>query len=740
MRLLNMIGACLSIAAWMSAVSVSPSYANVSNGETGGTSLASSPFPALPVTTPGYVSPLLSKEIAVLTNEGISSARAMESIAVEGKIADSQLTSKLESAMGDAFAGVWFDAAAARLYVGTTSAQSERIAEEVIKGTGLVGTVTVTPVRSTMAALTAVQGQWNQKLANLLPINDFKTGIEPQHNAVSVTLGGSVSSAQLAALRHEAATASANVSIQPFTGQHLNIALEAKECNKFTEAAREKKEPNANCNRSITSGVEIWSKIKCKKGANKMGERFYKSQKECEEKKVPKGPGGEWEREKLAGENPVECTAGPLAVPKANRTERVMLTAGHCISEGGGNNVEWFAFNRALEEPLIGKTIEFTRSAKGDYGDVKIEAGGGWQTGIAGEPVLAVTAEWKLSEETRYPVGGEKKPEVGTLNCHDGATSGEWCGKIKAIGVTTESKEGLVEDEKAISEGGDSGGPWMFVEIGNEVLMEGTHVGKAPVNCVKRELEMEGNEFFATEAKCLEYELEANRIGTKGVWERKLETYWWPLKQPVAGKPAGSLDAMNLELLTASNAKSRWMVNGVTVTGAEPLATTAAVNQNGVLTIGAVVVTCSGKTLNGVAPALVGNTIAATSLEFTGCSASGSGCSLGGRNAGGTISTLSVGAEATLEGTSAVVAMLRPDKSLFATIAFTGVACALSGVQPVSGSAKVLAPTGQEEKAVQSISLAATASSSELKVGSTPASFEGSASLTLANSKTWSFL
>jgi hypothetical protein len=66
-------------------------------------------------------------------------------------------------------------------------------------------------------------------------------------------------------------------------------------------------------------------------------------------------------------------------------------------------------------------------------------------------------------------------------------------------------KEGLVEDEGAVSESGDSGGPWLFIESNNEVLMEGINVGhKTKGNLVYEPLET------ALKAFCLELLTTAN--------------------------------------------------------------------------------------------------------------------------------------------------------------------------------------------------------------------------------------
>ncbi len=512
---------------------------------------------------PSRESSLLAKEAAVLTAQSISPARALRAINVQGEIARADLVGKLQAAMGHGYAGVWAEPRTARLHVGVTSRAAQRTAERVVNGARLAARVRYARVRSTSAQLLAAQERWSGKLAGALAPGEAETGLEPQHNAVSVTLSSSVPSALRAALEHEAATADVNVIVTTAASAHLGLIKDAKECNNF---------PPANCNASITAGVEIWSKIKCtEREKEQAGARFYKTAKECEEKKVEKGPGGKWERLKNAGENPVECTAGPAAIPTANNKERVLLTAGHCleIEPGVGAGIEWFASTRALAEPLIGKAVEFFDGGKigakiGDYGDVKIEAAGGWQTGNANNPVLAVTAEWRKATETRYAVKGERLAVVNNTSCHAGTTSGESCGLISGFNkknpeVGEPTAEGLVEviepekaPERLIGEPGDSGGPWMFVEANNEVLMEGIYEGRLVPECPKVE-KLEGRQFFGTKAECENTKMFKEKEGNKGEFERRLRLLFQPLRKPEPELPEGALDKLKLELLTTAN-------------------------------------------------------------------------------------------------------------------------------------------------------------------------------------------
>jgi hypothetical protein len=200
---------------------------------------------------------------------------------------------------------------------------------------------------------------------------------------------------------------------------------------------------------------------------------------------------------------------------------------------------------------------------------------------------------------------------------------------------------------------------------------------------------------------------------------------------------AGVLALSAFASATASAVTAGWMVNGTMLTGSAALATTAAVDQEGVLEGGGVKITCIGKTLNGIAPEIkASNKGAAGNLEFTECSAA-EPCKIATK----TIKTLPILVEATLEGVLAVVATFKPEVgTIFTTLKFEGTECSLSGTTPIKGSAQVLAPTGQDERTLQLINAITTAASNTLLLGSSPASLSGSALLQLAHGELWSFL
>jgi hypothetical protein len=199
--------------------------------------------------------------------------------------------------------------------------------------------------------------------------------------------------------------------------------------------------------------------------------------------------------------------------------------------------------------------------------------------------------------------------------------------------------------------------------------------------------------------------------------------------------------ALALNALTAaaaSAATAGWMVNGTLLSGTKALATTASVSSKLKLKIASITIECQANTLKGIAPELLAtNKIKATSLEFTECNGTKGECKLGSEK----INTLPVLLEATLEGTLAITAKLKPEtKTTIATVLFEGGACAIEGVQAITGGVAILAPTGQDERTLQQASSITTEASGELKVGTSGASVEVTASSRLASGESWSFL
>jgi hypothetical protein len=200
----------------------------------------------------------------------------------------------------------------------------------------------------------------------------------------------------------------------------------------------------------------------------------------------------------------------------------------------------------------------------------------------------------------------------------------------------------------------------------------------------------------------------------------------------------GALGA--LASASASAATAGWMVNGTLLSGTKALATTAKIDQDLVLksTAANIELECTGGALAEGTPEIKSpNAGAASSLQFTSCKALTPDCTL----SSSTVGTVPVAFEATLESTAAVVGTFKPKtKTLLATFEFGGEKCVAEGINGVTGTAKVLAPNGQQEGTVELNRSIVTEASGELKVASSAAEVKGSALVKLASDEPWSFL
>ncbi len=376
-------------------------------------------------------------QIEVLTQQGISTARAERALTLQQRVAETKLAGKIRATLGDAYAGVWFEPAAAKFHVGVTSNASRQAVMRLASEAGLAPDVAATPVRSTLRALIAAQKEWNGRLSSLLASGDAMTAIAPESNAVQVRLSTSVATSERAALEYAGAKADVNILVSVEDSPKLGIVLEAKKtCEKKFTAFK------AFCEEAITAGVGI---------------------------RTPGGTG-------------VECTAGPELIAGL---VTYMLTAGHCISSKETEPGEVFekkevasAFpvNNVFKE--IGNEGKRYLNKKRDMAEVLVVPKS--QRGAFAErlptPVPALVAEWTASAEKPHSVEGQEEAIVGQIICHEGAATGEQCGKVLALYATNGITEDLVETS-ACSASGDSGGPYFTVEKG-KLLMVGLHIGK----------------------------------------------------------------------------------------------------------------------------------------------------------------------------------------------------------------------------------------------------------------------
>ena len=405
------------------------------------------------------------------------------------------------------------------------------------------------------------------------------------------------------------------------------------------------------------------------------------------------------------------CTAGPLALlpnpaTLAAALETFVLTAGHCL-EG---TEKWFtATHPGNELKEIGPTWKFLNDLLGDYG--AIEVGPNWLQ--AGDPPALAQMTHYLDNGLREAqnVLGEAASVQGGSFCKQGATSAEQCGAILNLNVLVifknppdvlEHVDGLVETDSC-SEPGDSGGPYATLPNVNGADILGTEVGGTTNSCA-------GILFCAT-----------------------CKTFYEPIKT--------SLTGLGLALLTTANqirhkAGGGWDVNGAPLVGAAELAGTIKVLEHGVLEAAGVKVECTSTEIGVSGGEIVfPDQIQAKDLTFKSCKSTAP-CSL----ASETILTLPIHGLAELDGTSGTLIKLLPLPSkTFALLHFEGETCALLGIQPVTGTLDLLAPSGKNPNVLQLVSVFSLTGS--LKVGSSEATLSGlTGDVKLASGQTWNFL
>lgn len=420
-----------------------------------------SPLMMAVVAIPHPMSLQRAREAAVLMRQGLSPMRAIQALEVQSEVAQTDLVSKVEAALGGAYAGAWFEPSTATLHIGVTSDPSRRATASVVANVGLRAHVTQTPVRSTRAALVTVQERWNAKLAKLLQAGDILTGIDSQRNAVVVKLRSSVPKQQRAALERAAASATVNVFIAVVPALQLRAEPLAANCEFVGSFAVEAHERAAWCEKTITSGVKI---------SNLSGTKA--------------------------------CTAGPMLT---DGDKTFMLTAGHCTSVGERWYSEW---PNPIAPPLaatkrVGTVTQTQYNKALDSAEIEVEqpgAGGAFAQALP-IPVPARLAEWGnwQAYTGKPPIDEPAEPvalETGVLkesravenglpavkgfaDCHEGKSTGEQCGMVGMENVSPGGKiltEHLVEDS-ACAEKGDSGGPYFYHGNGSEVFPEGTLSG-----------------------------------------------------------------------------------------------------------------------------------------------------------------------------------------------------------------------------------------------------------------------
>lgn len=388
-----------------------------------------------------------AERATAIADEGLSGDRTTQAREAEADIARTNLAGRMTTALGDAFAGVWFEPSTAQLHVGVVSDAGQRLVEGVAARAGLSAIVMATPVSSTWGQLEDAQQRWNRRLADLLERSEASTALAPDANAVQVTLGSSVTSARRAQLERAADDDGAAVAIEA-RQRPLSPARDALQCAKWEKFI-------AFCDPHIVAGVVVDS-------------------------------------EEVGGKILQSCSAGPAAI-LANRdqkeaaTNTYVLTAGHCIEKGGGEGKIWYAYNKEGEvkgKKELGTAGPFL-NAQTDVGAVLVNrAANYWVKDKDPIPLVPKVALWAGAEHDPTVVKKQIPPVKGAKTCFSGQRSGKVCGTIENASMTFKFEGEPVATER-LSEvklaggktGGkrDSGGP--FYSEATPSSVEGTMVG-----------------------------------------------------------------------------------------------------------------------------------------------------------------------------------------------------------------------------------------------------------------------
>lgn len=377
---------------------------------------------------------------ALAGQQGISVEQAEADLTTQWRTDKRSVPAEISSALGTAYAGVWFNNKDGRWAVGAPSSTATKAATAAAESAG-IGKVEVIPVKTTWAELAAAQKQFDETHRGLFARRELETAIVPSQNTVVVSLSSAASEATKDAVRTLVDASEGRLSVEAVPPTTLQFTSDTTTCT-----------PSSWCPKPLVSGVEVYS--------------------------TPEK------------ETQVQCTAGPLMRGPNGYT--YMTFAGHCAEgEYTGEKDAWYSQTPYNEVGAIGDVAQGSTHLEeyGDYSEVLINSPF-WT--LAGDtPLYADVAEWKTADE--YVVVGQTASYEGLDNCHEGYHSGEQCGTVEAVDVTAAIKYDLDIGERVIdvhelvrdsacADKGDSGGPFLSTpsfEVDGQASMEGITVASA---------------------------------------------------------------------------------------------------------------------------------------------------------------------------------------------------------------------------------------------------------------------
>jgi sugar lactone lactonase YvrE len=331
----------------------------------------------------------------------------------------SALTEELKQAMGNRYAGLWFDNEVGRFVVPVPRAGGQPAATETLVSTGLSSSAYQTKeVSSTWLALERTQKDLTVALSPQTRTGEVETAIDPRTNAVILRLAEGVDSSEETDLSELAERQPVNVELRTYPVQRFQVHTTS--CK--TTSPRD-------CDAPLRGGVDLGSFLIEHRG------------------------NGETYEATATG----VCSAGFKAIGNTYGN-RFVLTAGHCPALHPGLT-GWFSETASGVRHDVGAVEEYTFGPTGDW--AKINANGSWWD----------TSPWPsevahYSENQSYPINYEAWSFPGEYVCLSGAKSGTTCGNVLEThveGLHVEEGGGVYlppEDEiiGICSIGGDSGG------------------------------------------------------------------------------------------------------------------------------------------------------------------------------------------------------------------------------------------------------------------------------------------
>jgi hypothetical protein len=385
---------------------------------------------------------------ALMSRLGITEAIATQDVETQDAVGN--LPSAVEEALGNAYAGMWFDPWHARFDIGvapTTQSSLSKI-RSLVAEHRVDGLTDFVPVQSTYGQLLASKTGWDARLGALANRHEAKTMLDASQNAVVLALSADVSAQEVTALATATTEDSVNVRIERIAPAHLGSAVTYLGACTFTPQLAD------YCDPPLVAGTEIFSPP--------IGGYF----------KI--------------------CTGGFMAqsILPEQYPDHYLLTAGHCFDGGSGYQTgQWASADHQEHAHAIGFLGYRYEDARGDaaFIDLSLEHSywedsnsWGWYPYLYTPGKLWGPKSWPEDYSINI-VGTNETPNVQYQTpCHSGFGAGVHCGVTeytevseRILGEESGQIIGHLVQNSACAEHGDSGGPWFFNNYAMGIMVGG---------------------------------------------------------------------------------------------------------------------------------------------------------------------------------------------------------------------------------------------------------------------------